>query len=337
MKNVYIYPITAYTHKIIPNPYLDNLISSLEKYFQFLNKDKPATNGIFDIFSYLKKINYIFFNWVEDLPDKRGGWIQGLFFIILVHYLKIRKVKIIWTLHNKMSHYNSNYNFKKYLFRFLFLKSDFIITHSREGIKYANNYRLNNYDKIKYFPHPLEKKFIHFKSNPKYDILIWGSIIPYKGIDKFLQYLYDNKLQLKYKIKIIGKIKPESYKHEIMKLSNSNIHIDDRYIPEKELKENIADTKNVIFTYMSDSVLSSGVLMDTLSYGANILAPSVGAFHDAAEDELIQTFRTYEELLQLIDENMNSAMNHNIDRIASFIEKNNWSQFSLKINEWLNE
>jgi|WetSurMetagenome_2_1015567.scaffolds.fasta_scaffold253093_2 beta-1,4-mannosyltransferase len=336
MKNAYIYPITAYAHKTIPNPYLENLINSLGKYFEFLNKEKPATNGIFDIIQYFRKVEYVFVNWVEDLPDKRGGVLQGLFFIVLVNLLKYRKTKIVWTLHNKFSHYKSNYYFKKFLFKFLVRKSDLIITHSREGIRYIRECYPNNYQKIKYFPHPLEKKFLQFKDNPANDILIWGSIIPYKGIDKFLQHLFDNNLENKYKIRIIGKIKPDSYIECILKLCNASIHVDNRYIPEEELKRYVADSKIVIFTYIGDSVLSSGVLMDTLSYGGNILAPSVGAFKDAEEDGLINTFETYDDLIRMIDIYLSSSSYRKNDSLKRFIEENSWSKFSDKISEWLN-
>jgi beta-1,4-mannosyltransferase len=336
MKEAYLYPITAYAHKAIPNPYLDNLMNSLEKDFHFVNRESPSTNGIFDIMGYYKRIDYLFLNWVEDLPDKKGGWLQGLFFILMVYVLKLRKTRIIWTMHNKLSHYKSNYYFKRFLFKFLLVQSDCIITHSLEGIQYTREYNIKNQDKIKYFPHPVEKKFIPFKSDPAYDILIWGSIMPYKGIDKFLQYLYDHNLQNKYRIRIIGEVRPPEYEQEIMKLCNQNIQVDNRYIPVEELKISMADSKLVIFTYVGDSVLSSGVLMDTLSYGGNILAPRVGAFKDAEQEGLIRAFKTYDDLIPLIDNGLSSPMHANTGIIEKFIEKSNWHQFSLKVSEWLN-
>jgi len=336
MKNAYIYPRSQYAQKDVHNPYLTNLMNSLEKYYHFINREKPSDIGIFDLFRYYRKIDCVFFNWIEDLPDKRGGWIQGFFFIILIYILKRRKIKIIWTLHNKLSHYKSNFRFKQFLFKFLLVHSDCILTHAREGVQYAYQYKLKDYNKIKYFPHPIEKKIIRFNDDPLYDILIWGSIIPYKNIDKFLQYLYDNNLQNNYKIQIVGKIKPDSYKDQILKLCNNNIQIDNRFIPEEELKTYIDDSKIVLFTYAGDSVLSSGVLMDTLSYGAKVLAPHVGAFKDAEEDGLIRTFQTYDDLIPLIDISLKSPLHTNNEVISKFIEKSNWQQFSMNIVEWLN-
>jgi beta-1,4-mannosyltransferase len=335
MKNVYIYPLTAFRHKLIPNPYLDNFMNALESHFYFVNRKRPATSGIFDVIQYVNQIDYIFLNWVEDIPDKKGGITQMLFFILLIQLLKIRKIKIVWTLHNKMSHYKSNYRLKRFLFRFLFRKSDYIITHAREGILYAKENKLKDIGKMMYFPHPLEKKFLSFSKNPTTDILIWGSIIPYKGIDKFLEYLHEHGLQNKYKIKIIGEIRPPAYQDKILTLCNENIEVVNRYIPEDELKQYIADSGIVLFTYAGDSVLSSGVLMDNLSYGAKLLAPCVGAFKDANVDGLIDTYVSYNDLIPLLDKKSNSNERNNLDILSEFIDKSNWQQFSSKIAEWI--
>jgi beta-1,4-mannosyltransferase len=334
MKKAYIYPVTAYASKTIPNPYLENFMNSLEPDFYFVNRKKPSDKGILDLFTYFQQIDCVFLNWIEDLPDKKGGWLQGMFLIVMIFILKLKNIKIIWTLHNKLSHYKSNYLFKKFLFRFILHKSDYVITHSREGVQYVRQYNLKNMEKIKYFPHPLEKKFVSFNSNPSNDILIWGSLIPYKGIDKFLLFLHENNIQFKYKIKLIGKVKPDGYKEVIARLCNENIVLDDRYISEDELKNAVIDSKIVLFTYMGNSVLSSGVLMDTLSYGGRVLAPCVGAFKDAEEDRLIKTFTNFEELILRIDEVLLQKPD-NLNTLTMFIEENNWQKFSQKIIKWI--
>lgn len=335
MRKAYIYPITAYADKTIPNPYLENLMNSLEPDFSFLNRKKPSSTGIFDLIHYYREIDCIFLNWIEDLPDKKGGWLQGFFFLFMVYIMKSRKTRIIWTLHNKLSHYRTNYRFKKFLFGFVLRKSDYVITHSREGVLYANEYKIKKPEKIRYFPHPLEKKFLSFKSKPGFDILIWGSIIPYKGIDRFLQYLHENNLLYRYKIKITGKVKPEEYREVILKFCSENIQLDDRYVPEEDIKKAVADSKTVVFTYMGNSVLSSGVLMDTLSYGGTVLAPRVGAFKDAEEDGLIKTFESFEELISLIDEEL-SRKDNRMEILIKFIEDHTWEKFSKRIINWIN-
>jgi len=82
-------------------------------------------------------------------------------------------------------------------------------------------------------------------------------------------------------------------------------------------------------------VLSSGVLMETLSYGGDVLAPHIGAFKDAADDNLIDTFETYDDLIPLLNRKQGA---HTIERkvvLDKFIEENSWPQFARKLIEWI--
>jgi beta-1,4-mannosyltransferase len=331
----YVYPISAFGDRIIPNPYLDNLMDSLSEYFDFVNRENPSSKGILDIASYVNKLDYIFLNWIEDIPDKKGGFMQVLFFITLVRLLKWKKIRLIWTMHNKLSHYKSNLRLKRYLFRFLIRNCDFILTHSTEGIRYAVEYKEKRLpQKIKFLPHPLENRFIEFKENPDDDILIWGSVIPYKNIDGFLEYLHMRGFENKYKIRIIGKVKPDSYERVIQSYCNNAITLENRYIPDEILTDLVANSKIILCTHAGESVLSSGALMDSLSFGATVIGPDLAAFKDARNEGLITTYQTFEQLVLLLDQALllPRKMNNNLQ---GFIEKNNWSQFAKQIMRWI--
>jgi glycosyltransferase involved in cell wall biosynthesis len=256
-------------------------------------------------------------------------------FVALFYILKGRNTKIVWTMHNKLSHYNTHYYSKSLLFKFVLMRSDYILTHSSEGIRYASEFNFKHYERMRYFPHPIEDKIISFHDHPTYDILIWGSIIPYKGIDKFLEFLYNNNLENKYRILICGKVKPDSYESVITGFCNDKIKLENRYVPEEDLKVRIADSRFVVFTYIGDSVISSGVLMDTLSYGGYVLAPHIGAFKDAAEDDLIETFETYDDLIRKLDERLKATLPGRNKKTEQFIVENSWSEFARKMIEWI--
>ena len=65
-----------------------------------------------------------------------------------------------------------------------------ILTHSEEGITFGEENYPEYAHKIKYLIHPL-KEIIQVKEEKtkKYDLLIWGSIYPYKGVVDFLSFL----------------------------------------------------------------------------------------------------------------------------------------------------
>ncbi len=334
-KKAYIYPITAFEDKIIPNPYLENLMDSLSNEVDFINRTRPSNKGILDITGYYKKIDLLFLNWIEDIPDKKGGMIQVLFFMILTRILIGRKILVIWTMHNKLSHYNTHTRLKKFLFRFLIRNSSLILTHSTEGIRYAGEYHVPDYKrKMKFFPHPLEKKFIEFDDTPTYDVLIWGSVIPYKNIDGFLRYLHEKGIENRYRICIAGKVKPKEYEEIIREYCTNTITLDNRYIPDEELVSLIAKSKAVIFTHAEDSVLSSGALMDSLSFGATVIAPDIAAFKDAREVGLIETFQTFDELVDLLNLNSTAPRKENT-KLNRFINESTWSQYAKNVLTWI--
>lgn len=336
-QRAYIYPITAYEDKIIPNPYLENLMDSFNEEVEFVNRSLPSNKGILDLVKFYRKIDLLFLNWIEDLPDKKGGLVQVLFFIVIVRLLKGWKVPVIWTMHNKFSHYHTHVRAKKFMFRYLVKRCDYIITHSSEGIRYAGEYsKRNPAQKIRYFPHPLENRMISFKDTPLQDILIWGSVIPYKNIDGFLGYLYENGMENKYRIRIFGKVKPADYEEVIKPYCNNNIILDNRFIPEDELEGHVADSRTIIFTHAGESVLSSGALMDSLSYGATVFGPHIAAFRDAQEEGLIQTFESFGELVNLLDRCIQSPRRKN-ELITPFIEENNWAQYAKNALSWIRE
>lgn len=56
------------------------------------------------------------------------------------------------------------------------------------------------------------------------------------------------------------------------------------------IPEYISSSKIVLFTYKIKSILSSGLLMDSLNFDSYILASNIGAFKDLANRQLIHTY-----------------------------------------------
>ena len=135
-KNIYLYPHSARGKDVVPNPYLKNMVKSMQKYYTFVNINHPSNTGIFDILKYYLKLDYLMLNWIENLPDKKNGLLQSVFFIILLLITGVTKKKVIWTMHNKISHDKKYFVIKKLLFKLLISHCDYVITHSKEGIEY---------------------------------------------------------------------------------------------------------------------------------------------------------------------------------------------------------
>jgi beta-1,4-mannosyltransferase len=328
-KRAYIFPRSKRNKNRIYNPYIDNFISSTRGYIDYLNENHPSGRGIFDISGYLGKIDLLMLNWVEDLPDKKGGYLQSIFFLVLIRILKLSGVKIVWTLHNKFFHSSRNSYLKKRIFFTLLKKSDLIITHSSEGIEFATSLTPGVGQRMFYFPHPVVP--VNGKarggSPKKYDILIWGTLAPYKAIDVFLDHLAANNALDRYRILIAGKANPVEFYDRIKKFESSTITIKNQYIDKDELAGMICQSKVVLFTYSGNSVLSSGALTDSVSHGATIIGPDTGAFSDLGRAGIIKTYTNFQELLSVLDHiDQQEFSNKNI--ITEFIMTHTWEKFS---------
>lgn len=213
--------------------------------------------------------------------------------------------------------------------------SDFILTHSTEGVEFAGQYGSKVKARTKFLHHPLQPADFLQTSQKTTDILVWGSIIPYKGIDLFLEYLRLTKLDMKWHIRIVGKISDLLYEEKIRAYANEKIVIENKFLNHALLKHEIASSRYVLYTYLKDSVLSSGAVMDSLSLGAKVIGPSCGAFSDLQNDGVIDTYSDYNELTsKLLAPDGIPAGIHN-QKLLRFIEEHSWKSFGKKIATWL--
>jgi len=337
-KRIYLYPLSSAENILgIYNPYMDDLKNAFSEYYRVVNNEKPSSRGTLDFLKYLTKTDYFFFNWIEKLPEHRFGYFQTLFLFFLIPLLKMMGVKIVWTMHNKLSHSGKHMVLIRAIFRLMLKSSDLILTHSREGILFGNQIRPGSAGKIVYFAHPVKDRRTEASEEKKTDVLIWGTISPYKGIDHFLEFIYKNNLQYKYRILIVGSASP-AYEKRLKTYENEKIKIRNEFISDKDLKELINTSKIVLFTYSRASILSSGALMDSLGYGARIAGPHVGAFADLAEEGIIKTFMEFEELEAVLESSLDeSIMADNREKINKFLADNSWEKFAEYVFHILEE
>jgi beta-1,4-mannosyltransferase len=335
MHKAYIYPLTKRFKSEVYNPYIDNFISYNSNNFLFLNKNNPSNSGIFNVLKYIAQIDTIFFNWIEKIPDFKGGFLQSVFLVILLNYCKIKGVRIVWTVHNKITHSKKHLWLKKFIFKILMKKSDLIITHSTDGKSLVTSY-VPGVKHVFYFPHPVTTKPIFTNEKKEYDIFIWGSLVPYKGIDLFLEYIYKNKLQNRYAIKIIGKCYEPDYLKKLMHFSNHKISIEDKFLDNSDLFKLISASKIVLFTYSSDSILSSGALAESVSCGALVIGPNKASFKDLSDLGYIFTYEEFGSLIKLVDDILAGNKALPKEHYKMFLKEFHWSEFATKLNQEFN-
>lgn len=328
--NIYIYPpLAPVDEKAVNNPYMSNFIKGLSKTNKkILNSKHPVNISIIDLSKKVFSVDFLILNWIEYLGTRKYGTIQFLIFLFLFPILLFRKVKILWIIHDIHPHQGETF-ISSFIKKLMLNYATILVTHSKAAKNYFQNKTKKN---IHFFHHPIDLENYNLENSgnsenttKSYEILIWGSIEPYKGILEFLQFV--NEKNLNWKIKIVGKCKNENYENEISKYFNSNIEFENKIASFNEIYQLVKLSKFVLMPYKSTSVSSSGILMDSFCLGANVIGPNKGAFADMHNLNLCHVYDNYEDLIEIINNYSTFDKKH----LNNFLETIKWSEFSKSI------
>lgn len=314
------------------NPYIQDYISAIEEISGNEVVNSTHKNPLLSILSPKKWGNIFIFNWFENIPDFKYGLLQSVTAIVYLHVLKLSGAKIIWMLHNKLPHAKKKMWLKKKLMSLIAKKSDLIITHSLEGLDIVRNnypYALN---KSHYLDHPTKNRLANIKeeSLKSYDLLIWGNVAQYKGITEFIDYLVDNSIT-DISVCIIGRFSSEELYNNVKEKVGYNVTVINDSPSFEELGEYINSSYFVLAPYYPESVLSSGMLMDSLSFGARVIGPNAGSFNDYTKEKNIEvyTFDKYDDILSIVRENREPKVS--LSSYNEFLNERTWPKFIEKL------
>ena len=308
-------------------------MKSLDSEFVFINKEDPSNLGIIQLAKYLRRIDHVFFNWIENLPDRKGGIIQSLLFPLMVAALLVKGARIVWVMHNKISHKSSRLFRKKIIFFLMSRVSHLIITHSFEGVSFLEAMNPQTKGRAVFLHHPVVVKRCPEPTIKKYDILIWGTMQPYKGILEFVRFWVESPRAQGLKVLIVGKFIDEHYYRSVSRYRTDNIEIVDAFIDDQKVLEYACQSRYVLFPYFGETVLSSGALMDSVGMLANIIGPRVGAFLDLAEIGIISLFSCYQDIVDIVRDSADHPKRR--EDLLAFARDNSWDRFAQRITPYL--
>ena len=280
------------------------------------------------LFRYSWIADIVILNWIENAGKLRMGILQFVLAYLSLLIIKLRKKKIVWMFHNMTPHDGKSL-FSDILCSYLYKNASLIISHSKEATEYARKHACCS---VEYICHPIKPLHFAYQNELKqYDVLIWGTILPYKGIAEFLEYCKD---KIDVNILILGKCSDESLSKRIEQQCGMWITFENRKADFDELGTYIEKCKYVLFPYIGNSISSSGALIDTLAMKGTPIGPAKGAFEDLSKEGVCITYQNYDELIDIL--HSNTLKISDIKRNV-FIKNNSWDTFWEKIKALLSK
>lgn len=257
------------------------IISKFKRNIIYIGKTKVELNNKIIYFkSFLKNVFKI--KKKDQLLVISQKWTD--LFVILFY----KEVYYMW--HNPKQH-PKKMTIKRKMGGLLFFIYDFlIILKAKKVILASHNLEIPRFlkkfeKKFEYIPLPiLNKTYPVYRSAPlEYDIIFFGTIVKYKGLDFFIDALktYEKKL----KILIIGKGQIELEFPGLSKKIKESFHrieIKNSYISNNELAKYITKSKIAIFPYSFANGTQTVQLC--YKYKTPVLASNKGAFKDYVKE-----------------------------------------------------
>lgn len=311
------------------NPYSDNYREALSRRFRIVNIPRVPHCGlsISFFFASLRADVYVL-NWLEDISYRRFGHWQFALAKLGLWIIRQRGKQVVWMFHNMQPHDGHSVD-TRWLHRYLFRHAQLIISHSQEAAAFA---RRQAEGRVEYVCHPVTPFHLDLKDTPApppCDVLIWGTVVPYKGVAEFLAEARQRQCPLR--IRVLGKCPYADLTATIEGLCGGDIVFDNRRASFEELAMAIRASRVVLFPYVGGSISSSGALIDTVALGGTPVGPRRGAFKDLSDEGVCLTYNDYDDLFRLL------TSQRSIDPSAreAFIEANTWTHLAEVVEKYM--
>ena len=229
---------------------------------------------------FFSKSKIVHFHWPESfLNEKRFliFYMKFLYTFMILFIIKLKKMKIIWTVHNLQPHDNNHSSLVTRSFYDFFIRKvdGFIFLSNTSKKKFEEKFILLKQNELAVIKHPL------YSYNKEYDsnrvslnpfesnkfFLMFGNFRPYKNLKEFLHLISDTKINIFF----AGKFYEKTDLEFIKSISKKNRHIRflNRSLEQEELNELIENSKGVLIPYKIP--LNSGVIFHSISLRKRLL------------------------------------------------------------------
>lgn len=272
-------------------------------------------------------------------------FIYSLKFLIDIFWLRCCGIKVIWTVHNQLTHDSKFSKLDLWTRRILCRLVDRIIFHNYDSLNMiAQEYNfhhskaevipIGNYRKI-YRP-AIEKLQAKKELDLPLDSRIYlnqGVLRPYKGIEKLLQAWQQHQQQFKQDILlIVGKPINEEYGLRITQLANeiSGVKLHPYYIRDDQMHLFFSAADLAILPF--EKILTSSSVVLAMSYGKPVIAPKLGGISETLGEanSLLYDPQEVDGLLGALEKSTHSDLNQLSQQVIKSCDCLDWQNIATK-------
>jgi glycosyltransferase involved in cell wall biosynthesis len=288
------------------------------------------------------KARIVNLNWYENYyyDSKMANMLQYLKkHLVVILVKRLFGMKIIVTIHNKISHENKNRELAEKTLLWLIKESDVVIHLCQESLSYFDEkmnkrYNISIKEKSHVLYHPnyigeypdsdiIEFEKLFGKRNDKtMELLYIGNISRYKNIEILVEAakrLHD--LDIHFSIAGGG---DQEYLNEIQMMVEKldNIDIKPGYISDESIIGVVKGADCIVLPYQVDSMLNSASVILAISVGTTVVCPAIGTTLDMP-DEFVYSYEysdNNEHVVRLCEQ-ISRAYNDFVNRGEWFIKR----------------
>lgn len=279
--------ITSYIPNIVNNPYALNVrrLIQLQGYTTLPIRDCLSNPRTFH------KCKVFNFNWYDSAATL-SEYMRKRMLLGLLH---LTRKKIIYTLHNKQPHNQTNSSYSVRLMKYMCRKADAIVGLCPDTRIVVQGLAPEALQKLRIIPHPnyienydsSEIKSLRSRygiADTDMVFLFIGSISPYKNVELLIDTFKKIKQDEIFLI-LAGNPSSAEYGDELFKRISGapNILCDFRYIPDDEIEKFYNTADIVVLPYHKTSSLNSGAVFLSFSFKKTVICPDIGTIN-ALED-----------------------------------------------------
>lgn len=266
------------------NQYISILVRGIEQ-------NGFSVNGLDDFFktrTHFQSIKLVHLNWFENLDESSKASMWKSFFRKTVALLSIKASgkKLVWTMHNRLSHEKGSGNLSRVMVKMLLKSVDAVVIHCAETETVLRETYPGFQGKILLIPHP------HFigtygptsdsppPSQGPLKLLFMGAVKPYKNLELLIRVCaqFGDAVRLT----IAGKPASDPYSRELESLTAGTDQVDLRlgFVEDHQIPGLIGDSDLLVLPYDLRSSLNSGTVLLAFSYGRTVICPRIGTIDE---------------------------------------------------------